>query len=206
MSFTTGLGSGTGWTLYPPLSSKVGHPGHRVDILILIVHVLGISSISSSINFMRTIMIYKVTEIRDISVFIWGILTSSVLLVLSLPVLAGGVTLLLFERNFNSSYFDINRGDVVLFQHLFWFFGHPEVYVLILPSFGIISITVTYMCGLEDVFRKTTMVYCMLRITLIGCVVYGHHQYTVALDLDTRQYFRTSTIIIRIPTAIKVLR
>lgn len=204
--FTTETGCATAWTLYPPLSSKTGHPAHRIDILIFIVHVLGCSRIISRINFIRTVMMYKISELRDIRVFIWAILTSSILLVLSLPVLGGGVTLLLFERNFNRSYFDINSADVILFQHLFWFFAHPEVYVLILPGFGIISLRVTYICGLEDVFRKTTIVYCILRITLLGCVVYGHHQYTVGLDLDTRQYFRTSTIIIRIPTGIKVLR
>lgn len=203
--FTTESGRATAWTLYPPLSSKTGHPAHRIDILILIVHVLACSRIISRINFVRTVIIYKISELRDIRVFIWGILTSSILLILSLPVLAAGVTLLLFERNFNRRYFDINRGDVILFQHLFWFFAHPEVYVLILPRFGVISLRVTYICGLEDVFRKTTIVYCILRITLLGCVVYGHHQYTVALDLDTRQYFRTSTIIISIPTGIKVL-
>ena len=206
ISFRTESGSGTGWTLYPPLRSKVGHPAHRIDLLILIVHILGCSRVISSINFVRTVIIFKLTELRDVRVFIWGILTSSILLILSLPVLGGGVTLLLFERNFNRRYFDINRGDVVLFQHLFWFFAHPEVYVLILPGFGVISLRVSYMCGLEDVFRKTTIVYCILRITLLGCVVYAHHQYTVGLDLDTRQYFSTSTIIIRIPTGIKVLR
>ena len=141
---------------------------------------LGSRRIISSINFVRTVIIYKNTEEGDLHVFVCAVLHSSVLLIISLPVLAGGVSLLLLERNFNSSYFDINRGDVILFQHLFWFFGHPEVYVLILPRFGVIRSGVTFVCGGEEVFSKTTIVYCMLRITLIALVVYGHHQYTVA--------------------------
>lgn len=206
LSFTIDTGCATGWTIYPPLSSKTAHISHRVDSMILIIHVLGCSRIISSINFVRTVIVYKNREESDLHVFIWAVMTSSCLLVISLPVLGGGVTLLIIERNFNSSYFDINRADVILFQHLFWFFAHPEVYVLILPTFGVIRSSVTFVCAGEEVFSKTTIVYCILSITLIACVVYGHHQYTVGLDLDTRQYFRRSTIIISVPTAIKVLR